>query len=193
MTTGAKKSTAWVVLVVILSVPASIALAYLSHWITTWFPDWISSARADEVAPQLFSSSPFATSREEAMKNRLGAFLVLDPPLDLSATIVTRMLRATEKPGKKVKITAGEHFWAMVWGNNFVRYNYPLGVIPDGSLIPAESWEIPVPLAGETIYVFLVSLTDQQFFNWGFAVVQTAFACSPILDKRIPINVARAT
>ena len=132
---------------------------------------FVVSAYAGETEIFL-NDDPFATSREEAMKNRLEAFAVLNLP----GSDIARMLRITEKPGKKTRVSQGSTFQAMVWGRGIVYTNIVL--TPKEPFLPAESWEVNIRGIGgyRILYVFLVSVPGKHSFNWAFAASETVMA-----------------
>lgn len=123
------------------------------------FATLANSAHA-EFRWERFGADPYAASRNEAMQTRESAFRAMDLP----ESVITELLRVTEKPGEKVRITMGNRFSAQVSKGGVVHRNvvvaWSLPVRGMEYAAPAEKWQ--VSWEGKTFTVILPEIC----FNW---------------------------
>jgi hypothetical protein len=107
----------------------------------------------------LNESLPYATTREEAIRHRAGAFSALEFP----SSVIAQMLRVTEESGEKVSIVAGQHFESMVSKDATIHHD--VTVLFEKPL-SAEKWEMP--LEGRILTIFMVYVPRGRILQLGY-------------------------
>ncbi len=120
------------------------------------------TAHAAEWKWQHFGAAPYATSRDEAMSKRHDAF----QKLGLTHKVIDELMRATEKPGEKIRLVNGYKLAAMLSKGGVVHNDVLVAFVKppiSGKMeyaAPAERWQVPVE--GKIYTVILPEICN----NW---------------------------
>ncbi len=103
----------------------------------------MSSAHA-EFAWRYFGVAPYASTRVEAMRTRESAF----QKLGLPPAVIALLMKATEKPGEKMRLTVGDRLAAMLSTGGVVHRNVRVDFVAppvSGKMeyaAPAQQWQV---------------------------------------------------
>ena len=141
-------------------------------------------AAGNEFQWKHFGAAPYASTRVEAMETRESAFR----KLGLSEPVVALLMKATEKPGEKIRLTNGDHLSAMLSKGGVVHHQVVVTFVKppiSGKMeyaAPAEQWQ--VSWQGKIYTVILPEICN----NWSALIPAPAPAQCVELTFNAPIG-----
>ena len=139
---------------------------------------------------QHFGADPYAKTREEAMQTRESAFSAMGLP----ESVIADFLRATEKPGEKIRLVNGDHLVAMMSKGGVVHRDAVVAFAKppvSGKMeyaAPAEKWQIS--WEGKIYSIVLPEICHNWGYGWTPAPIPpTCPECpKPVVEKCVELS-----
>ncbi|HUX80938.1 MAG TPA: hypothetical protein VMV38_01290 [Candidatus Paceibacterota bacterium] len=167
------KTTAWVVI--------ATAVALLLFACVLMFSSVPAHAAQTEFQWKNFGAAPYASTRAEAMRMRESAFRKLDLP----QPVIALFMKATTKPGEKVRLVNGNRLSVMLSKGGIAHRNVLIAFTKppvSGKMeyaAPAEEWQ--VSWQGKIYTIILPEICN----NWSVKILPAMATCPEI---RVTVN-----